>query len=265
MFQALIDNRTELRQLTRPLAAPRKTMVDTLCLSGLPCIDQYIRGFGAELVIVSARPKTGKSNFLINICARQPASVRVLYITLADYGFDEITYLLHVVDPKLQKRMGDGFRIADLNAMSTTIHDVEKCILEAKPTLTIIDRAELMEPVKVYDKTQKEQGLIFKEIRKLAKRHNTTIITDGQYSSAGDEQSRNAMRSKDGTGVPWMSSQYMSEDRTQRQAQMDLWMGLSRVPQADGTSDMFIFLEGRRQGLLPAVARTSTNQLGVYV
>lgn len=201
---------------------------------------------------------THNSNFLVNITARQPADKKVLYITIADYGFSEIQYLLNVVDPKIKQRMKSNLRIADLNSMRVTINDIEQCIQEAEPVLTIVDRAEMMEPPRHFsDRTQREQGAIFSSLRQLAKRYNTCVIADAQYSSFGSERLRSA-------NIPFMCSEFMSEDRTQRQAVMDLWFGLHRSVNADGSSEMWVFMEGRRQGRLPAIAKILTNELGVY-
>lgn len=234
------------------------TMVEFITRSGIRALDTIIGGFGAELWIVSARIKTGKSHFLLNIAARQPASIPVLYVTVADYGWHELNWILNTIDPTTYKAKKDSIKIADMTSFSASVHDVESAIKQYHPRMCIVDRAEKLSPIRYHaDSKRQEVGEIYEFLRQAAKKHNCTMIADAQYSSEGAQYLRSSKV---------MTSEFMSEDKTQRQAVMDGWVGLQRLAvDEDGgkVNGWRAFLEGRRPGKLPDVVDIYTNELGV--
>ncbi len=230
------------------------TLVEIITRSGIRPIDKLIGGFGAELIIVSARVKTGKTRFLLNVAARQPPTVKMLYITVADYGARELNHILHVIDPKTHVVKAKSLFIADMTSFTATLVDVESAIKKYEPTLCIIDRAEKLAPIRMLDKKRQEVGEIFEVLRQFAKRYECTVITDAQYSSEGAER----QRQKQG-----MTSEFMAEDRTNRQAVMDLWFGLERLPFESGKYGWKVYIEGRRDEVLPACVEVVTDHRGV--
>ena len=247
---SVLNSSPSSQGIVKAVSNPKGPLVEIIAKTGIPKVDMIIGGIGAELCIVSARVKQGKSHFMMNICARQPKSTRVLYITVADYGYHEICWLLNSIKPNITEDKGDTLFIADLTSRSATLLDVESAIQEVEPTLCIVDRAEKLMPLVKYKEKEERKiaGDIFLQLRQFAKRYNCAMIVDGQYSSAGAEYAREKQT---------MSSEYMSEDRTQRQAVMDLWIGLMRV---DG--GVQLFLEGRRPMKLPDTIFVATDNAG---
>ena len=233
-------------------------MIEFITRSGIRALDNIIGGFGSELWIVSARVKTGKSHFLLNIAARQPQNIKVLYVTVADYGYHELNWILNTIDPKIHSIKQKSVRIADLTSFSASLFEVEKAIKAHEPKLCIVDRAEKLRPSRNYgDQWRMGVGEIYETLRQYAKKYNCSMLVDAQYSSEG----ANYLRSNKG-----MSSEFMSEDKTQRQAVMDGWVGLQRImTDEDGhkANGWRLYLEGRRPGKLPDVVEVYTNPLGV--
>lgn len=238
------------------LSIPNQQMIDIIMRTTFPDVDKVIGGFGAELIIFSARPKNGKTTALLNLAARQPKDLRVLYVTVADYGAQEINYLLNMYNPQLLKTKTKGaFKICDYNMLRATVLDVERAIKQHEPTLCIVDRAEKLKPLKAHsDRKRDDVGEIFDTLRNYAKRYNCAVVVDSQYSSAGAEH----MRGKH----PWMSSEFMAEDRTNRQGTFDLWVGVMRNAEEGSVT---WFMEGRRPGALPDVFRLKTDATGRYL
>ena len=238
-----------LYKLSQPTAVER---VQFVCRSGLASLDQIIGGFGEELVIVAAPPKQGKSNLFINLAARQPATIDVLYITVADYGAQDLNHLINVVRPGLFQKK-ENFFIVDYTSFAATLNDVEravKMVHTGSPMLTIVDRAEKLHPMGKYDSEYRQHDEIFSGLRRIAKRYGTSLLTDSQYGSAGQDFTR-----RDGK----ISSEFLYGDRTMRQSIMDLFIGVRREE-----GGVTLFLEGRRQGRLPAHTFIACDELGVY-
>lgn len=217
---------------------------------GIPRLDSIVGGINNELVIVAAPPKNGKSNFFLNVAARQPVQTNVLYVTVEDYGFEEINDLLHVVNPKLFTSK-ENFHVADLTGVSATIYDIEalvKNISDGAPMLTIVDRAE-----KLYSSGKDDRSVfqeIFGGLRRIAKRYQTAVLTDSQYNANGQEAT-----GEDGP----IYSRHLYGDHTLRQSLMDMFVGIRR-----DEGSVALYLEGRRQGRLPADVSIPTSVLGVY-
>lgn len=221
--------------------------------SGLTQVDRVIGGFGNELVIVAAGQKQGKTNCLINIAARQPKETIVIYVTIEDYGFEEINTLLQTVQPGLFQEK-DNLYIADWTGYSPTIYDVEKLVKNHAepgiPMLVIVDRAEKCVPMGKYQTDSNVYNEVFSTLRRIAKRYQCVVLVDSQLGSMGyDDLNR--------SGV--LSSRFIYNDHTVRQSLMDLFIGLRR-----NEKSVTLFLEGRRQGKLPAIVDIPTNELGVY-
>lgn len=244
-------NTKPVSRLQRPQREKEKYFIQT-CIGP---IDKVLGGIKDELVIVSAPPKQGKTNLFINMTARQPLNTIVLYITVADYGFDEINQLVDVVNPGLFDEK-ENFYIADYTGTYTTLNEIDEAIKEVwvpdTPMVMVVDRAEKMKTLGGKNASDFEKfDEIFSGLRRLAKKYTVAVFTDSQYGAGGSERARE-------TGE--VSSMYMYGDHTIRQSIMDLYMGILR-----GDGETFITLEGRRQGRTPAQVRVRTNQLGVYL
>jgi hypothetical protein len=239
-----------IHRLSLPSGAERLKFI---CRTGIREVDNIIGGVGSELVIVAAPPKNGKSNFFINLVARQPLVVDVIYISIADYGLDDLNHLINVASPGLAKKKSNLY-IVDLTGYSSTLNDVESVIkrtkIEGVPLLTVVDRAEKMRPMGKYDNEYSQHDEIFTGLRRLAKRYDTAMFVDSQYGSAGMDFTRRNSR---------VSSEFLYGDRTVRQSIMDLFFGVRR-----NESSVTLFMEGRRQGRLPASVDIQCNELGVY-
>lgn len=223
-----------VRKLTRPAVEVETYRVS----SHIRPLDRIIGGFNNELVIVAAPPKQGKSTFFFNLTSRQPLSVTVLYITIADYGYDDINKLMNSIHPGmfLQDPL---FFIADLTAYDATLYDVEQKIKECKPQkddapyIVVVDRAEKLKPMGRGIEGPALSEEIFSGLRRFAKRYNATIFTDSQIGMDGIEQIQDTQQ---------VSSYYMYGDRTIRQSYMDIFIGVLR-----DENEVTLFLEGRRQ------------------
>jgi hypothetical protein len=199
---------------------------------------------------------THNSHFLLNVTARQPATVRTLYITVADYGQHAINYILNTIDPRTYQTKSKSLFIADMTGFDATVLDVETCLKKYRPRLCIVDRAEKLKPLRTADTTRMGVGETFDVLRQYARKYQCAMITDAQYSSYGADLVRQ------GRG---MSSEFMSEDRTQRQGVMDGWIGLERLHGQEGlpANGWRLWLEGRRPGKLPDTVIVPTTQYGV--
>lgn len=243
--------------IQRPTLTPKTAAEVYKVHTGIEAIDRLITGLGSELVIVSARPKSGKSTFLINLVCRQAIDTKVLYMTVADYGYDEICSIIQQINPATLGH--NNLFIVDFTRFAATVSDVEAAIKEVQPDLCIVDRAEKLSPIGGKKGARREErsevGEIFDVLRTFAKKYDCPVVVDAQYSGTGEEFARKYGR---------MTSEFMSEDRTKRQAVMDLWIGLRRQPEGDGWK-VQLFLEGRRQGSrLPASVEIHTNSVGRY-
>jgi hypothetical protein len=215
--------------------APPEHGVDATYMmqTNIPQLDALVKGLNDELVIVAARPKHGKSNFFVNLVNRNPDK-RVLYITVADYGYADVCNISARLNPDLARR--DNYIIADFNSFGATVVDIESAIKKVMPDLLIVDRAEELEPIKRSRETRWDLKAIFKRLRQLAKLYKIPVFTDSQVS---------AQNIKETADKKFMVTPAdLAEDRTQRQAYMDLFIGLWRRM---GEIQLDVF--GRRPGL----------------
>ena len=242
------------------LALPSNDMqVRFICRTGIPHIDTVIGGVGKELIIIAAPPKNGKSNFFINLVARQPAAVDVLYITVQDYGREDLNRLINVARPGLATQK-ENLYIVDLTGYNATLNEVENVVKRIKsegtPLLVVVDRAEKLRCLGKYDKESSMVDEIFSGLRRIASRYEAVVFTDSQLGFVGQD-----ILLRDGA----ISSRHIYGDHTQRQSIMDIFIGVRRndLINPDDHS-VTLFMEGRRQGKLPASVTIPCNVLGVY-
>ena len=242
------------------LALPSNDMqVRFICRTGIPHIDTVIGGVGKELIIIAAPPKNGKSNFFINLVARQPAAVDVLYITVQDYGREDLNRLINVARPGLATQK-ENLYIVDLTGYNATLNEVENVVKRIKsegtPLLVVVDRAEKLRCLGKYDKESSMVDEIFSGLRRIASRYEAVVFTDSQLGFVGQD-----ILLRDGA----ISSRHIYGDHTQRQSIMDIFIGVRRndLINPDDHS-VTLFMEGRRQGKLPTSVTIPCNVLGVY-
>ncbi len=245
-----------IHKLALPSSDPQ---VRFICRTGIPHIDTVIGGVGKELIIVAAPPKNGKSNFFINMVARQPPAVDVLYITVQDYSREDLNRLINVAKPGLAK-VKENLYIVDLTGYSATLNEVENVVKRTKtegvPLLTVVDRAEKLRCLGKYDNETRMYDEIFTGLRRVASRYETVVFTDSQLGYIGQD-----ILLRDGA----ISSRHIYGDHTQRQAIMDIFIGVRRNDLLNPEDhSVTLFMEGRRQGKLPASVTIPCNQLGVY-
>lgn len=215
--------------------------------SGITRLDKAVGGFSNELIIVAARPKQGKSNFFANVIAKSPGT-RILYITVADYDYNDFMWVLAQLNTAICQR--DNLFVSDLTGFSASIVDVEAAIRDSKPQLVIVDRAEKLTPLRKRKDIRLEVGEIFDTLRRIAKKYEITVFTDSQISAEGEYHTLHNQKR--------VSYSSMAEDRTNRAAVMDLFIGLHREGRAT-----FLTVVGRRPGL-PVLIEQPTDAIGRY-
>ena len=237
------------RYIQKP-TAPKEGIDSTYKLgTNIPQVDKIIKGLNDELVVVSARFKHGKSNFFINLVHRTP-KVRTLYVTVMDYGYDDLCNAFCRLDPGIVKRA--NLFIADFNSISARVSDIEGAIRTIKPQLVIVDRAEEMSVPGKFQEVRHSIKAIFKQLRGLAKKYKCTVFTDRQLSETGEANAKKG-------GSFFVSPSDMAEDRTGTGAVLDLFFGLYRKERIS-----YLSIFGRRPRL-PAQCTIKTDQDGRYL
>lgn len=216
-------------------------------LTGIPQIDELVGPVHDELVVVSARPKNGKSNFFVNLVCLSPKR-SFLYITVLDYGYNDLCQVLADCEPSAVKRK--NVYIADFTSFAATVVDVEAVVREVQPDVVIVDRAEELAPLAKARERRWEVKSIFDSLRRMAKKYKVPVFVDAQQSKEGGVSARS-------DGV--VSPDNMAEDTTGRLAVLDLFFGLRR---ANNTVKLHIF--GRRKSL-PGNVELRTNNMGRYL
>lgn len=243
----LLDASSPVEECIKPVKPVRVEEKTYLLKTGISTLDDVIGGVNAELVIVSARPKAGKSNFFWNVIQRNP-DVKTVYITVADYDYTDLCELLTILDPAITERK--NLWIADLTMFSATVLDVENVIQSLRPECVIVDRAEKLTPLRKRKEARQELGEIFDTLRRFAKKYSVPVFVDSQLSASGTEyEQKKEITSPD----------YMAEDRTNRYAILDLFIGLRRK-----SHGVVLTLYGRRKGL-PRTVEIPTDLVGRYL
>lgn len=234
--------------LVKPVTSPSEVHKSEVnYITGISAFDEVVGPVHDELVVVSARPKNGKSNFFVNLVCLSPKR-SFLYITVADYGYNDLCQVLYDCDPSVVKRK--NVHIADFTAFGATVVDVETVIRETKPEIVIVDRAEELAPLTKAREKRWEVKAIFNTLRQIAKRYKVPVFTDSQQSKQGGAGAK-----EDGE----VSPDNMAEDTTGRLAVLDLFIGLRRAG-----SSVRLNLYGRRKSL-PATITLRTDTMGRYV
>lgn len=231
-----------VESLVRTVSKPGKeNALSVNYTTGIDKLDRLLGSIHDELIVVSARPKNGKSNFFANLICLSPKK-SFLYVTVADYGYDEFCDVLYDCDPSSVNRK--NIWIADFTSFGATVLDVEAVVRKYTPDVVIVDRAEELAPLTRRKETRWEMKEIFKTLRQYAKRYKVPVFVDAQQSEQGDSHA---------------SPNSMAEDRTGRFATLDLFVGLQR---GQGAVTMAVY--GRRKSL-PSTISVSTNAMGVYL
>jgi hypothetical protein len=237
-----------VRSLVQPISAPSEMETSRVnYITGIDSLDELVGGVHDELVVVSARPKNGKSNFFVNLVCLSPKR-SFLYVTVADYGYADLCQVLHDCEPSVVARK--NVHIADFTSFGATVLDVEAVIREIKPEIVIVDRAEELAPLTKQRERRWEVKSIFMTLRQFAKKYQMPMFTDSQQSKAGGESAR-----ADGE----VSPDHMAEDTTGRLAVLDLFVGLQRM-----TNRVVMTVHGRRKSL-PGRVEVRTNNMGRYI
>lgn len=233
--------------LVRVVSSPTAEDVHSVnYITGIDELDALLGGIHDELVVVSARPKNGKSNFFTNLICLSPRKT-FLYVTVADYGYADFCQVLYDCEPGSIKRK--NIYIADFTSFSATVLDVEAVIRSTSPHVVIVDRAEELAPLIKGKEQRWELKAIFKTLRQFAKKYMVPVFVDAQQSERGGEYTR-----KSGE----VSPDNMAEDTTGRLATLDLFIGLQRQGRSVRLS-----CYGRRK-TLPGTVNVRTNEMGVY-
>lgn len=234
--------------LVKQISAPAVESKDSArYITGIDVVDNVIGGVRDELVVVSARPKNGKSNFFVNLVCLSPRK-RFLYVTVADYGYNDLCQVLYDCVPAVVKR--SNIHIADFTSFGATVVDVETAIRETSPDIIIVDRAEKLVPLVKAREPRWELAKIFETLRQYAKRYHVPMFVDAQQSDSGSEWTRRTDQ---------VSPDSMAEDKTGRFAMLDLFIGLQRKAHA-----VKLHIVGRRKSL-PADVEVRTNEMGRYM
>lgn len=190
---------------------------------------------------------THNSNFMVNLVCLSPAKT-FLYVTVADYGYDDLCQVMADCVPSVVKRT--NVHIADFTSFGATVVDVETVIREVKPDIVIVDRAEKLVPLVKAREPRWELAKIFETLRQYAKRYHVPVFVDAQQSDAGSEWTRKTDQ---------VSPDSMAEDKTGRFAMLDLFIGLQRKAHV-----VKLHIVGRRKSL-PADVEVQTNAMGRYL
>ncbi len=239
-----------VQSLVQAVGAPKDIEASRVnYITGIDVLDNLLGGIHDELIVVSARPKNGKSNFFVNLVCLSPKK-RFLYITVSDYGYHDLCQVLYDCDPSSTARK--NIHIADFTAFGATVLDVESVVREVKPDVVIVDRAEELSPLIKAREPRWEVKAIFKTMRQIAKKYKVPVFVDAQQSESGE-------RYTEASGN--VSPSQMAEDKTGRYATLDLFIGLQRL--GSGGHKVRMSCTGRRKAL-PGTVEVTTNEMGRY-
>jgi replicative DNA helicase len=198
----------------------------------LPSLHEQVPGIGAgNLVILFARPESGKTAFWVNLVggiqgfASQGAKVHALIneepavrtqmrVINAHTGMtkDEIVDNMDVAKDKW-KDIKDNVKLMD--TVDWTIDDVNNHCEQHKPDILIIDQLDKVNVVGNFSRTDEKLRAVYTGAREIAKRHDCCVIAISQASA-------------DAHGKTSISFDMMENSKTGKAAEADLIIGIGK-------------------------------------
>ena len=184
-----------------------KTSNDARFEFNIRTLSRHLYGVGAgEFMIVLARPETGKTTFLVSLCAgpggfcEQGAKVLIL-------GNEEETSrtMLRSIQAasgmtrdEISEDPGTAMlafnRISDNLEMQDTVDwdldRVDSYMSKMKPDVLVIDQADKVGVSGQYQATHERLRELYRRLRELAKRHQCAVIGVSQASADGEGKTR---------------------------------------------------------------------------
>jgi len=198
----------------------------------LPSLHEQVPGIGAgNLVILFARPESGKTAFWVNLVgglqgfASQGAKVHALIneepairtqmrIINAHTGMtkDEIVDNMELAKDKW-KDIKDNVKLMD--TVDWTIDDVNNHCEQHKPDILIIDQLDKVNVLGNFSRTDEKLRAVYTGAREIAKRHDCCVIAISQASA-------------DAHGKTSISFDMMENSKTGKAAEADLIIGIGK-------------------------------------
>ena len=198
----------------------------------LPSLHEQVPGIGAgNLVILFARPESGKTAFWVNLVggiqgfASQGAKVHALIneepavrtqmrVINAHTGMtkEEILDNMDVAKDKW-KDIKDNVKLMD--TVDWTIDDVNNHCEQHKPDILIIDQLDKVNVLGNFSRTDEKLRAVYTGAREIAKRHDCCVIAISQASA-------------DAHGKTSISFDMMENSKTGKAAEADLIIGIGK-------------------------------------
>tara|TARA_R110002012_G_scaffold93494_1_gene226671 strand:+ start:928 stop:2136 length:1209 start_codon:yes stop_codon:yes gene_type:complete len=198
----------------------------------LPSLNEQVPGVGAgNLVILFARPESGKTAFWVNLVgglqgfASQGAKVHALIneepavrtqmrVINAHTGMtkEEIVDNMELAKDKW-KDIKDNVKLMD--TVDWTIDDVNNHCELHKPDILIIDQLDKVNVVGNFSRTDEKLRAVYTGAREIAKRHDCCVIAISQASA-------------DAHGKTSISFDMMENSKTGKAAEADLIIGIGK-------------------------------------
>ena len=198
----------------------------------LPSLHEQVPGIGAgNLVILFARPESGKTAFWVNLVggiqgfAAQGAKVHALIneepavrtqmrVINAHTGMtkEEILDNMDVAKDKW-KDIKDNVKLMD--TVDWTLDDVNAHCEQHKPDILIIDQLDKVNVVGNFSRTDEKLRAVYTGAREIAKRHDCCVIAISQASA-------------DAHGKTSISFDMMENSKTGKAAEADLIIGIGK-------------------------------------
>ena len=198
----------------------------------LPSLHEQVPGIGAgNLVILFARPESGKTAFWVNLVggiqgfASQGAKVHALIneepavrtqmrVINAHTGMtkEEIVDNMELAKDKW-KDIKDNVKLMD--TVDWTIDDVNNHCEQHKPDILIIDQLDKVNVLGNFSRTDEKLRAVYTGAREIAKRHDCCVIAISQASA-------------DAHGKTSISFDMMENSKTGKAAEADLIIGIGK-------------------------------------
>ena len=206
----------------------------------LPSLHEQVPGIGAgNLVILFARPESGKTAFWVNLVggiqgfASQGAKVHALIneepavrtqmrVINAHTGMtkEEIVDNMELAKDKWSS-IKDNVKLMD--TVDWTLDDVNAHCEQHKPDILIIDQLDKVNVVGNFSRTDEKLRAVYTGAREVAKRHDCCVIAISQASA-------------DAHGKTSISFDMMENSKTGKAAEADLIIGIGNRASNDPTN-----------------------------
>ena len=203
----------------------------------LPSLHEQVPGVGpGNLVIVFARPESGKTAFWVNlvgglqgfasqgakVCAlinEEPAVRTQMRVINAHTGMtrDEIVDNMDLAKEKW-KEIKDNVKLMD--TVDWTIDDVDSFCSSNKPDILIIDQLDKVGMTGNFTRTDEKLRAVYTGAREIAKRHECCVIAISQASAEAHNRDS-------------ISFDQMENSKTGKAAEADLIIGIGRNANTD--------------------------------